>query len=138
MSGYFRRDDDLEEYLELYNDEFALEEEVHSGLAQVFDFINTCNFPSNSRIWQKADLFTLIVELYRLVVDEGQILPPSEVADLMVRFYDEVESVTRAPTSSPDVAEYYRRVRSGINDRNSRINRGAVVRERLLAVLRTA
>ncbi|MFB8024625.1 MULTISPECIES: DUF262 domain-containing protein [unclassified Streptomyces] len=127
LSGYFRRDEDHEQYLDQYNDDFPAGEEVKEGFEKVFSFIEECKFPTKSRVWQKADLFTLIVELYRTLVYEKKSLPPADVAARLVAFYEEVEGVTHAPNPSPQAAEYYRRVRSGINDRNSRINRGEVI-----------
>lgn len=133
LSGYFNRDDEHEAYLEHHNDEFREGTELGEGLEAVFGYIDGCGFSDRSRAWQKADLLTLIVEVYRIVVLES-IAPPSTVAGpRMVAFYEEVESVTHTTNPKPDAAEYFRRVRSGINDRVSRINRGEIVRRRLLA-----
>ncbi|MDK9498412.1 DUF262 domain-containing protein [Streptomyces katrae] len=132
LSGYFRRDDEHEQYLDQYNDDFPMGGELKVGFDSVFSFIDACSFPLKSRVWQKADLFTLIVELYRLTVDERKNLHPEITAASLVSFYEEVEGVTHAPNPSPGAAEYYRRVRSGINDRNSRINRGEAIRNILL------
>jgi hypothetical protein len=134
MSGYFRRDEDHEQYLEQYNDDFPMGGEVKEGFEKVFSFINECQFPAKSRVWQKADLFTLIVELYRTLVYEKKSLPSAGVAARLIAFYEEVEDVTHAPNPSPETAEYYRRVRSGINDRNSRINRGRVIQDILATI----
>ena len=137
ISGYFKRDEAHEEYLEHYNDEFPLEEDVRAGLAAVFDFINACQFPPGSRVWQKADLLTLAVDLYRLLVDEKASLSPEDVSASLMRFYGEVGTVTHAPNPSPQAAEYYRRVRSGINDRNSRISRGEIIHDLLSGLAQT-
>ncbi|MEV7383777.1 DUF262 domain-containing protein [Streptomyces lydicus] len=133
MSGYFRRDDENERYLDQYNDDFPMGGEVKDGFETVFAFIDECKFPAKSRVWQKADLFTLIVELYRTLVYDKKTLPPADTATRLISFYEEVEGVTHAPIPSPGAAEYYRRVRSGINDRNSRINRGEVIQGLLTA-----
>ncbi|PSJ26976.1 DUF262 domain-containing protein [Streptosporangium nondiastaticum] len=131
LSGYFRRDDEHEQYLDHYNDDFPMAGDLRAGFDTVFSFIDDCNFPAKSRVWQKADLFTLIVELYRAIIDEGKRVSPAIAATVLISFYEEVEGVTHAPNPSPEAAEYYRRVRSGINDRNSRINRGAAIQKAL-------
>ncbi len=132
LSGYFNRDDSHEEFLWQYNDDFEYATEVGSGLHHVIDFVESCDFPPRSRVWQKADLLTLLVELYQIIVTEKIELEPSQVSRKMQDFYAEVENVTRVSDPSEDAAEYYRRVRSGINDRISRINRGEAVRRRIL------
>ncbi|CAM5729742.1 GmrSD restriction endonuclease domain-containing protein [Streptomyces hirsutus] len=134
MSGYFRRDEEHEQYLDQYNDDFPMSGEVKEGFEKVFSFIDECQFPTKSRVWQKADLFTLIVELYRTLVYDKRSLPSADAAAKLIAFYEEVEDVTRAPNPSPEAAEYYRRVRSGINDRNSRINRGGVIQGILVTI----
>lgn len=127
ISGYFKRDEAHEEYLEHYNDDFPLEQGVRAGLTTVFEFIEDCQFGQGTRVWQKADLLTLVVELYRILVDEKRLITPSVAAATLQQFYNEVGTVTHVPNPSPQAAEYYRRVRSGINDRNSRISRGKII-----------
>ncbi|MGW5355312.1 DUF262 domain-containing protein [Streptomyces sp. NPDC004031] len=132
IAGYFNRDDSHEEFLERFNDEFDHEQELASGLDLVLSFVENCDFPERSRAWQKADLLTLLVELYQIMVTESISLDPADVSRKVEAFYQEVENVTRVADPSADAAEYYRRVRSGINDRISRINRGLALRNRIL------
>ena len=135
MSGYFNRDDAHEEYLERYNDKFPMAEDIGAGLEKTFAFMEACNFDEKSRVWQKADLTTLLVELFRIVATEKRALDPVNISRSLAAFYAEVESVTRSQEVSMDAAEYYRRVRSGINDRISRISRGDIIRGRLLSAV---
>ncbi|PTA47965.1 DUF262 domain-containing protein [Micromonospora sp. RP3T] len=131
LSGYFNRDDEHESYLERYNDSFPDANRLESEIVAVLRFIEDCDFDDRSRVWQKADLFTLFAELYRLLMIDKMKLDPRIVGRTLADFYDEVESVTRSPDPRPDAAEYFRRMRAGINDRMSRINRGLVVRGRI-------
>lgn len=132
ISGYFNRDDSHEEFLERFNDEFVHERELGAGIESVISFVEQCDFPQKSRVWQKSDLLTLLVELYQILVVESSQLDAQVVSRKIQEFYEEVESVTRVPDPATDAAEYYRRVRSGINDRISRINRGEALRGRIL------
>jgi hypothetical protein len=132
ISGYFNRDDSHEEFLSRFNDDFEYEAEVGAGIDSVIHFVEQCNFPQKSRVWQKSDLLTLLVELYQILIVESVRLDAYVVSRKIQAFYEEVESVTRVPDPAADAAEYYRRVRSGINDRISRINRGAALRGRIL------
>lgn len=132
MSGYFNRDDEHESYLEHYNDEFLMANDLRDRLDRVMEFMEEADFPARSRVWQKADLLTAMVEIDRIVNVDGTTVTPKVVRERVQKFYADVEAVTRAVDPAPDVAEYYRRVRSGINDRVSRVSRGDVWRERAL------
>jgi Protein of unknown function DUF262 len=132
MSGYFNRDDEHEGYLEHYNDDLPDEGNLRGRIANVIDFLERGNFASKSRVWQKADLLAVLVELDRLINIEHAAVDPGVVRDCLEEFYGDVEEVPRVESPVSDAAEYYRRVRSGINDRVSRINRGEAIRGRLV------
>lgn len=134
MSGYFNRDDELEKYLEHYNDEFSEENEIAARLTRTFEFIESANFDSKCRLWQKADLLTAIVETDRILEEPTPNLSAETYRARIMEFYDQVESVTsgEGPYPPPDAEEYYRRVRSGVNDRTSRVVRAATWRARVL------
>jgi hypothetical protein len=53
ISTYFNRDDELDIYLEKFNDEFDYKDEVGKQLEEVFRFITACNFAPKSRAWKK-------------------------------------------------------------------------------------
>ena len=65
MEGYFNRDDEFGPLLGRFNDDFPMEAEIDFRIRTVLDFIEECGFSPKSRVWRKADLFTLIVELDR-------------------------------------------------------------------------
>lgn len=132
MSGYFNLDAEHEAYLEQYNDEFPQREEIAGRARTVFDFIDKCEFSSRDRIWQKADMLTAAVEIDRIINLDGKTLDPAAVRKELQIFYQQVNSVTDAEVQTPpDAVEYYRRVRSGINNRSNRVNRAVAVRGRL-------
>jgi hypothetical protein len=81
MSTYFNRDDELESYLEKFNDEFDAGDEIKAQLYSLFDFIESAEFNPKSRVWKKADLFTLIIELNRALYREHLELDPKEVGN---------------------------------------------------------
>jgi hypothetical protein len=130
MSDYFNRDDEHETYLEHYNDEFPMRAEIHERLEAALSVIELADFHRKSRIWQKADLLTAIVETDRILHKDGRTIEPAELRLRIEAFYGEVEKVTRTASPATDAAEYYRRVRSGINDRTSRYARGEAWRGR--------
>jgi hypothetical protein len=129
VSTYFNRDDELENYLKEYNNSFPLEVEVDAGLQTVFSFIDACEFDDKSRVWKKADLFTLIVELHRAIVKNGMRLKPAATANRLKKFYDKVDSVDPdQPQKRPGAHyKYYFAALQASNDRGSRITRGEII-----------
>ena len=132
MSGYFNRDDDHEIYLQKYNDSFPEDLEIKQRIQNVCQLIDSARFDSRSRIWQKSDLLTAMVELDRLLYRDNEWIDPDTLRERAESFYRAVEAVTRSPSLDPLAAQYYRRVRSSINDRSSRYERGQAFRSRVL------
>jgi Protein of unknown function DUF262 len=130
MSTYFNRDDELESYLEKFNDEFDQGDELRARLSSVFNFIEAAEFNAKSRVWKKADLFTLIIELNRALYREHFELDPKEVGIRLSEFYDEVDRLQGA-TEDRDNSDYYRASLQATNDRSSRIRRGEIIQQRL-------
>lgn len=137
MSGYFNLDAAHEPFLEQYNDEFPQRDDIAGRTQAVFDFIEACGFSNRDRIWQKADMLTAVVEIDRIAHVERRELDAAEVREALQAFYRQVDSVTDVDVATPaDANEYYRRVRSGINNRSNRINRAQALRGRLEEIAR--
>lgn len=132
MSGYFNRDDDLEEYLERFNDEFPGEDEILGRFTRVVNILDDLGLDRKSRLWNKADMLTAIVELDRFLNLEGNELNFVGLSQSLQKFYDDVNSVTQSGDVNEPASEYYRRITSGINDRTSRVSRGDAFREAVL------
>ena len=101
------------------------------------------SLPSTSRAWKKADLFTLLVELHRILFRDKVNLLPRSVAERLQKFYQDVDNFSETTTQESDpesdgyykrVANYYKAALQATNDRGSRIARGEVIREVLNAV----
>lgn len=125
LGGYFNRDDKFEEFLELYNDEFPQRDELRIEFRSVFDFIDECGFSKKSRVWRKADLFTLIVEMAFLIHYEGESLDALEVVERLSYFYEEVDSSDLGQTELPGI--YYKATVQASNDRANRLRRGHII-----------
>jgi hypothetical protein len=132
MSGYFNRDDEHEIYLQKYNDNFPEQAQLKQRIEHVCQLIDFASFSSKSRIWQKADLLTAMVEVDRFLHRDEKRIEPDILRERSESFYEAVEAVTRSASPDPLAAQYYRRVRSGINDRASRFERGQAWRARVL------
>lgn len=133
MSGYFNREDELETYLEMYNDEFPQQEKLQRDITRTFEFVDACGFDNRSRAWKLSDLLTLLVEVYRAIIRDDMQLAPSLVSGNLNDFYARVDEWVKGPTQIPTIdtvtiAEYARAASQATNDRGSRIKRGEIIR----------
>lgn len=128
MSTYFNRDEMIEEYLELYNDVFEKAATLHAELLDIVRVIEVMNFPENCRVWKRADLFTLIVELHRIICKHKKTPDFAVTAQRLAEFYTKVDEASADESKIPkNVAIYYRATLQASNDRGSRIRRGEVL-----------
>ncbi len=127
LSTYFNRDDDLEEYLEKYNDEFPGANKVLQELGAVFDFVASLQLEANSRAWRKAELLNLLVEVHRQMIKDSITLDPQKVRSDLVDLYNRVNAVGSGGTDSDEVTGYYKAAIQATNDRSNRITRGTVI-----------
>lgn len=127
LSTYFNRDDDLEEYLEKYNDEFPGADRVFSELAATFQFVASLQLDATSRAWRKAELLNLLVEVHRQTTKESIILDSAKVREDLTKLYNRVNAVGNGATDSDEVTSYYKAAIQATNDRSNRITRGTVI-----------
>jgi hypothetical protein len=131
LSTYFNRDDELEEYLRRYNDEFPMAAELKRELDAVLDFIDQMGFPPTSRLWKKADLFTAIIELHAGIFKRHEDLFAPAVAHSLAEFYSQVDDPSLHGGPESDSSRYYRAALQASNDRGSRVTRGEIVRRKI-------
>jgi len=124
METYFNRDEMLEEYLRKFNDEFEEGPELKNQITEVFSFVDACNFPQNSRVWKKADLFSVLVEVHRALFRDSKNLLPSHFTRELATFFAEVDSASARSDAESSAAKYYKATLQASNDRGSRIARG--------------
>lgn len=134
ISSYFNRDSELENFLNQYNDEFDLKEEVDKELEAVFSFIQKMEFTVKDRIWKKADLLTAIVEIHRALYKTKIALDPQKAKPVIEAFYSSVDNPKDG--ESEDVQRYRKFTSSATNDRGARIARGEAF-ENLLKTIST-
>jgi hypothetical protein len=133
LSTYFNRDDDLEEFLSRYNDDFPEDSDIRTRFEIAKDFIKACAFSARSRAWKKTDLLVLFVELDRILSKENLALDAKQVGIAIEKFYGRVKQEMSEPSGDEDLQAYMRTTVQATNDRTSRINRGKVIRKVILA-----
>lgn len=127
MSDYFNRDDDLEEYLRMFNDDFPRAAEMRDRIDAVLAFIETLEMPKASRMWKQSDFFTLLIELDRSLVAGEPPLNPASVAEQLGQFYGAVDL---PDNEKPEwAAAYHKAAIQAANDRSNRSTRGAFIAE---------
>ncbi|MFP3351314.1 DUF262 domain-containing protein [Pseudoalteromonas sp. SIMBA_153] len=125
MTGYFNRDEKVEDFLSMYNDEFPKEIELESRLTKVFSLIDRCDFPFECRIWKKADFFTVVIELDRAVNLNDHSLHSEQLSGKLKKFYSEVDSEYKEGV----VKDYYLASLQGTTSRSNRNKRAMILRD---------
>lgn len=128
MSSYFNRDEDLEEYLGKFNDEFPERESIEDRLQQAFAWITKCDLGKTSRAFQKADLLPLVIEVDRMLTSSSDPVDPGSKKDALADFYAEVSRAARGEAENKDAIVYYKATIQASNDRSNRITRGRIIK----------
>ena len=94
-------------------------------LGRVIDFIEECGFYPKSRVWRKADLLTLVVELDFALNEESLKIDPMKVVADLQRFYESIDRGGIGENSLPGI--YYKAALQASNDRVNRVRRGMII-----------
>jgi hypothetical protein len=125
IEGYFNRDDEFGTLLERYNDDFPLEGDINARLAKTFDFMEECGFSPKSRVWRKADLLTVLVEIDHALSVNHVNLQPENVVRALDEFFGRIDSNALDLSGAPAI--YYKAALQASNDRINRIRRAMII-----------
>lgn len=131
MSSYFNRDDELEDYLEQYNETFSDRDVIAGRVVATIEYIRELALPKVSRAWSKTDFFNLFIEVDRQLGRLGRKPDPRCVGQKLTALYDAVAMERAEATGDPAVKKYFEATLRNTNDRGQRIQRGDVLRELL-------
>lgn len=134
MSTYFHRDDEVETYLETYNDTFPQVQEMIARFEAVVEYLSDLQLPLKSRAWKKVDFYNLAVEVDRQLFANHRRPEPAAAARALTEFYEQVERARHEAAINDDVRTYFEATLQNTNDRTQRIARGEVIRRILEAV----
>ena len=130
MSDYFNRDDEIESFLEQYNESFPRIAELAARFDAAISAIEAMNLPNESRAWKKADFYTLFVEVDRWLFRKEANITFADAGEALEKFYAEAEALrVNSPEATPDsyVGSYVRALLQSTNDRGPRMARGAAI-----------
>jgi len=132
MTTYFNRDDELESFLEKYNDEFPDADRIKKEIEIAFAFVNACGFDAKCRVWRKAELLNVLVESHRALLKDKLNLQAAAVGSNLTKFYDRVDRAGGEQDEAENVSQYYKAAIQATNDRSNRIKRGQIVADVML------
>lgn len=127
MTNYFNRDNEIETYLEKYNESFDLSAKYEHEINCVFSIITQLNFPGTSRAYKKADFFTLFIEIHRAQFKQNKPLDVSKFRRALETFYEQVNLAAAEKPCDENAERYYRAALQASNDRSNRALRGEII-----------
>jgi hypothetical protein len=131
MSTYFHRDDEIESYLEAYNENFPALPEMNARFMGAVEFIKGLLLPQESRAFRKVDFYNLVVEVDRQLWRQKR-KPDLTFTGLMVTdFYKSVDAARHSESANEDVRTYYEATLQNTNDRTQRVIRGQIIQKLL-------
>ena len=126
--NYFGRNTKIDYYLQKYNTSFDVHTEVLTFLQNSIDIIKKLKLPTDGYWYNKANLFTLIIEFHKVDINnivfgklESELLELAKKVD--VYFTDEDLSLI-----SNDEGKYFEFARQGSHELSAREHRGKVIR----------
>jgi hypothetical protein len=117
--GYFPQDNEVENYIAKYNEEYPNSEAIKALLLNTFSAIDHLDLSPDSIWFRKSNFFTMVVEFAR---HQAQ-LPP-DIVDRLKRLGDAVLAAKLAPET--DFGRYYGYMYTGTTGRKARVERAAV------------
>jgi hypothetical protein len=136
---YFRRNDRVQYYIELYNDEFVDASIIDNILLKTTSYIDSLDLDPKSYWLNKANVFTLIVEISKY--DTAKI--NKDGLSLALKTFElDYKEWTRAELGDTPFFEkshgqikYFEYSREGINEALARDHRGEIVRDIIITNL---
>ena len=128
---YFRRNDETQGFIELYNDNFDDADYVTEQLKQVTEFIHDLQLDDGSYWFNKANMFTLLCELYQYDV---KTINSSNLREKLVETEGKYKIYLGNPEMNieSDLQRYFEYAREGVNEKNAREHRGKVIQSLLV------
>ena len=136
MSTYFHRESEVQPYLDKYNDELTEGIGLVNRFAKVVSTLRLLRLPKELRVWKKADLFVLIIEMDRLINLEKKSFDLPLLRGVLLSFYKAVDDEMQLSSGDQGLQKYFKTTVQATADRSNRINRAEVIRVVLLKGLK--
>ncbi|MCG7502222.1 DUF262 domain-containing protein [Tenacibaculum sp. Mcav3-52] len=127
---YFRRNEKTQTYIEIYNEEFNGASSIEIGLTNTIKFIQGLGFDKKSYWFNKANIFTLIIELiqYDLTsIDKEGFARDLKNFELEYNEYTKLEAKENFKESLDGQIKYFEFAREAVNEIPAREHRGKII-----------
>ncbi|WP_158211180.1 DUF262 domain-containing protein [Myroides phaeus] len=136
--NYFRRNDKIQNYIEQFNEEFMDASIYEFGLVDCVKFINKLELPEKSYWFNKANVFTIICELFKF--DNIDNIDYQVFKDKLI----EIETNNKEYRNSSDnykekiegEIKYFEVAKEAVNEQSSREFRGKFINDRIILSLK--
>lgn len=132
---YFNRVTKNEYYIKEFNSEFPEAYIYENALCEIITFINSLELSADSIWFTKANMFTLIIEIYKVQLDDKSLddvnvgVLKSKLNELEQSYYQYLFDKTNYQEKSQGEILYFEGSRQGLNDTGPRENRGRLMQE---------
>jgi uncharacterized protein with ParB-like and HNH nuclease domain len=128
---YFRRNDKVQHYIELYNEEFVDASIIENSLLKTTEFIDSLDLDPKSYWLNKANVFTLIVEISKYdttKINKDRLSQALKAFELDYKEWTKAE-INEMPFTEKSVGQvkYFEFSREGVNEVTAREHRGEIV-----------
>ena len=124
--GYFSGSKQMENYIVMYNDEFAEKKKWVEHAISVFSSIQSLNLNKTSMWYRKSNFFTLFVELAKVGSYDGNI-----IKEKLTDFEEKV--LNDRDNQETDYGKYYAAMYTGTNSRSARVTRGVIFKKYIMS-----
>lgn len=129
---YFKRNDKVQDYIENYFEEFVDAGEIELNLIRAVNFIDSINLNPNSYWFNKANIFSLIVECYKYdtsTINLENLKQELERLEHENKQYLLAQIEGTEVTIEPETTKYFDYAREGVNDKTIREYRGTFLKK---------
>lgn len=135
IGGYFTGNNEIENMIKRYDDEYPGKEKMYNDFIKVLDYINILELPRDSFWFRKSCMFTLITELLFIVYRDDLQLPDQH------KCTEVLLSLERKITEAKDnnipgfYNEFYNYIYQGTASKKGRNTRGEILAEELKKIM---
>lgn len=140
---YFNRVAKNQVYIEQFNGEFPDAYIYEQALTDIVNFIKTLNISTDSIWYTKSNLFTLIIELYKFIINSEHknlavidtMKLTNTLEDFEKSYYKYMSNKDEYEESTSGEVQYFEAFRQGVNDVGPRGSRGKMMQEFIIQSL---
>lgn len=123
--GYFPQDNEVENFIAQYNEEYPNKDSKKDYLVNTFQYISSLELPVDSIWFRKSNFFTLVVEL-----NWGRSKAPNDVRARLLDLEDKI--LANRGSNETEFGKYYSYMYSATAGRKARVTRASVFRKYVL------